>query len=375
MERHALGTERTAVDMMMRLLGLTLFLVWSAGALERPGVVFKVFQFPADKIPRIDGRTDDWDIVPDDYAIGIDQLKDTSEHAAQLDRKDLDVRVKVGWVKGLNRLYFLYEAFDNYWDFARKDLHNDTFELVVDGDLSGGSFLEPPGVRLSRKAIYQTFQNVYAQNYHIFTPALDKDWTMVWGCQNWLKDLPYANAAYNYNFRPGESGHLVLEFWITPFDYAACEGPAQSRESQLTENKLIGMSWAILDYDDVNSDTHTFWNLSHNTLMYGDASRLVAFRLMPLEPSLRKPIQADWLFRVLDMDRRVVSFQDRSQGEISNWTWDFGDGTRSAEQHPIHVYKQDGQYVVDLTVRGPAGESHHAKVWDVTILSDKSDQE
>ena len=40
----------------------------------------------------------------------------TSTHKP--DPKDLDIKVKVGWVKGLNRLYFLYEAYDNYWDFA-----------------------------------------------------------------------------------------------------------------------------------------------------------------------------------------------------------------------------------------------------------------
>jgi len=39
---------------------------------------------------------------------------------------------------------------------------------------------------------------------------------MVWGCQPWIKELPYANSAQRYNFRPGQSGKLVSEFWITP---------------------------------------------------------------------------------------------------------------------------------------------------------------
>ena len=34
---------------------------------------------------------------------------------------------------GLSQLYFLYEASDDYWDFSRSDLHNDIFEVVVDG--------------------------------------------------------------------------------------------------------------------------------------------------------------------------------------------------------------------------------------------------
>jgi hypothetical protein len=46
---------------------------------------------------------------------------------------------------------------------------------------------------------------------------------------------------------------------------------------------VIGMSWAILDYDDEKAERYgAFWNLSHKTTMYGDASDLVAFRLMPI---------------------------------------------------------------------------------------------
>ena len=160
------------------IVALLAFAAASALAIERPNVVYKVFQFPADKIPRIDGNTEDWDIVPEDYVIGTDQLSDTvNGHGTNIDPKDLDVRVRVGWVKGLNRLYFLYEAYDNYWDFARNDLHNDIFELVVDGDLSGGANIidmHPHRSLLDYWQGYFRFQNVFAQNYHILTPPGDK---------------------------------------------------------------------------------------------------------------------------------------------------------------------------------------------------------
>ncbi len=112
-----------------------------ASALDRPEVTFKIFQFPKDKIPRIDGNTDDWDIVPDSYAVGMDQLVDDEGRQAP-DPKSLDVKVKVGWVKGESRLYFLYQAYKSYWDFSRPDLHNDIFEVVVDGDASGGPLID-----------------------------------------------------------------------------------------------------------------------------------------------------------------------------------------------------------------------------------------
>ena len=38
--------------------------VTRVGALERPDVTFKVFQFPADQIPRVDGDAVDWAMVP-----------------------------------------------------------------------------------------------------------------------------------------------------------------------------------------------------------------------------------------------------------------------------------------------------------------------
>src|SRR5882672_2867246 len=291
-----------------------------ARALDRTNEVFKVFQFPADQIPRIDGDTNDWNMVPESYVIGTDQLvEDFGKHSVT-DASTPKIRLRAGWVKGLNRLYFLYEADDDYWDFSDPGLHNDTFELVVDGDLSGGPLIEkflPAKEMIGQWETYFTLHGTHAQNYHIFTPAEGKDWCMVWGCQPWIKELPYANAAQRYNFRPGQSGKLVLEFWITPFDYAPADGPSRAVVSQLKENAIIGLSWAILDYDDEKAERYkSFWNLSHKTTMYGNASDLCAFRLMPLEANLRKPIDAQWSFRVVDAARRLVAFREESGGEI-----------------------------------------------------------
>jgi hypothetical protein len=338
------------------------------GTAPPQGRIFEVFQFPADKIPRIDGDPSDWDMVPESYTIGLDQLHDDEHKHSQPDPKDLDIHVKVGWVKGLNRLYFLYEAYDNYWDFADPGLHNDTFEIVVDGDRSGGPLI--PQFRNNADQdtwdAHFSMHGVQAQNYHIMTPAEGKDWALAWGCQPWDKELPYANHAQRYSFRPGEAGKYVLEFYITPFDYAGCDGPQQAIESHLTENKIIGLSWAVIDYDGA-AKNNGFWNLSPEHTMYGNASFLNQFRLMPLEPQFQKAIEARWSFKVLDMNRRLVAFQDESVGKITSWRWDFGDGTSSDEQFPLHAYTKAGQYVVALYIEGPAGKSRMSKIWDVTV--------
>lgn len=353
-------------------LGVIFSISPAARALDRTNEVFKIFQFPADKIPCIDGNTNDWSVVPESYVIGTDQLVDDNGKHSVADVSTPKIRVKAGWVNGLNRLYFLYEADDDYWDFSQPGLHNDTFELVVDGDLSGGPLIEkfhPAKASLGQWETFFKVQSVHAQNYHIFTPHRDKDWCMFWGPQQWAKALPYANAAQNYSFKPGEPGRYVLEFWITPFDYASPDGAARSVESKLTENKLIGLSFALIDYDNVNSGgtNNGFWNLSRHHTMYGQADELCVFKLMPLEPQFVKPIEAKWFWQLLDESKRIAAFKDLSTGEIKSWHWDFGDGETSTEQNPIHTYKEPGNYVVVLDVAGPAGKARLSKVWDVTV--------
>lgn len=352
--------------MVITALMLAAFGYTSVPALERPDVEFKIFQFPTDKIPCIDGKTEDWNIVPESYAIGSDQLEDTvMGHVGSPDPKDLKVKVKVGWVKGMNRLYFLYEADDNYWNMYYK--RGDIFEVVVDGDLSGGDFINNPQIPDAMESHFR-FKGVHAQNYHIFTPPGEgRDWAMVWGCQPWIRELPYSNHAYSYNFREGESGHLILEFWITPFDYAPYNGPDRAVESKLEENKIIGLSWSVLDYDKDNGKYNGFWNLSHKTRMDSNASCQVAFRPMPLEPQFRKPIEAQWSFKVVDVDRRLVAFKDLSYGKITSWLWDFDDGATSTEQNPIHTYQKPGTFTVVLNIEGPDGKARRVKVNDVAV--------
>ncbi len=355
-------------------------------ALDRPDVTFKVFQFPADKIPRVDGDAGDWNIVPEDYAIRTDQFADDTGLYLKPEPKTLDVKVRVGWVKGLNRLYFLYEAYDDFWDFAQPGLQNDTFEIVVDGDASGGPLIdkghgeswtakqvgEPAAAREDRITVpeaHWAIHGAHAQNYHIFTPAAGKDWCMAWGAATWIKELPWSNAACHYDFKPGEAGKLVLEFWITPFDYAGPEGPQRAVESVLRENKLIGLGLIVIDYDDpANADRRGFWNLSRHHTSFGNASELCGFRLMPLEPQFVPTLEARWSFKVVDMDRRLVAFKDESVGKVTAWKWTFGDGEVSTEQHPQHAYKRPGSFVVVLQVTNADGTtSRRSKVWDVQL--------
>jgi PKD repeat protein len=333
----------------------------------RPDKEFKIFQFPQGQIPRIDGDFSDWNLIPESYTVGLNELKNTRYgEGKKLDPKDFELNVKVGWVEGLNRLYFYIDAFDNYWDFSDPVMRQDIFELVVDGNHSGGPFLDEKNWDFKNRRKDQPFfsgKGTHAQNYHIFTPALNKDWAMPWGNFPWIKEFPYANSACKYNFKQGESGRLQMEFYITPFDFASFDGPEHSIETQLKEDELVGISWSMLDFD--GKKCESFMNLSHDFRMISDASYLCAFRLMPLEESHQKPIEANWNFRIENKEKRIIQFLDNSNGEIIKRKWDFGDGETSEEQNPVHQYKSCNPWTVILSVEGPAGKSVRAKVWEV----------
>ena len=269
---------------MKRTLILSTLLV--AFVLTAEAQQYKVYQFPQGKAPVIDGCADDWLAVPDDYAVTEAAMKeDEGKHPAP-DSATLQITVKVGWSAETQRLYFLYAATDDYWRFSENSLSTDIFEVVVDGDCSGGPFIDRfhPTAPKDVWQAWFNFHGCHAQNYHIFTPPHGDDWCMYWGPQVWLKQKPFAEYAYDYSFKEGESGKLVLEFYITPFDHAAADGPHLSRQTVLTEGAEIGLCWAVIDWDADAESKDGFWNLSQEHTMYGNADYLQRFTLMPIIP-------------------------------------------------------------------------------------------
>lgn len=64
---------------------------------------------------------------------------------------------------------------------------------------------------------------------------------------------------------------------------------------------------------------------------------------------------ADFIYST---DFLQVQFTDRStdsDGSITDWSWNFGDGATSSTQNPSHTYAQPGTYTVTLTVTDDTG--------------------
>ena len=89
------------------------------------------------------------------------------------------------------------------------------------------------------------------------------------------------------------------------------------------------------------------------------------------------PPQADfWATPVNGGEPLVIAFTDTSTSYdgITSRTWDFGDGTTSTDQNPVHTYAQDGVYSVCLTVTEADGDSDTATRTDYIVVLDSGPQ-
>jgi len=53
----------------------------------------------------------------------------------------------------------------------------------------------------------------------------------------------------------------------------------------------------------------------------------------------------------------TIQFTDTSTGSPASWSWNFGDGTNSTEQNPMHIYFSAGTYDVTLVVSNANGST------------------
>ncbi|HIG32348.1 MAG TPA: PKD domain-containing protein [Flavobacteriales bacterium] len=84
--------------------------------------------------------------------------------------------------------------------------------------------------------------------------------------------------------------------------------------------------------------------------------RAVAINAQPINNGCIAPPVADFTTNGSSSCSGNVSFIDASLNQPNTWQWDFGDGTTSNLQNPIHTYLQAGTYDVSLFVSNGLGQ-------------------
>ncbi|PKK85800.1 MAG: hypothetical protein CVT48_03885 [Thermoplasmata archaeon HGW-Thermoplasmata-1] len=71
------------------------------------------------------------------------------------------------------------------------------------------------------------------------------------------------------------------------------------------------------------------------------------------------PPKADFTYMASDAKNNQIFFSDKSissEGSITKWVWNFGDGEISSEQNPSHTYEKLGEYTVKLIAVDETGD-------------------
>ena len=136
---------------------------------------------------------------------------------------------------------------------------------------------------------------------------------------------------------------------------------------------LSALTWTVIDYDGNNNpdniqDDNGFWSISHNIESYKNADVCIGFRLMPLLPQYRKPIEAEWSFKCPRYESASRCFSGRILRRYNIMVLGFRrrynfNGTTSGTRVP----KNWGIMIITLKVTGPKGTAKRIKVWDVVV--------
>jgi len=109
----------------------------------------------------------------------------------------------------------------------------------------------------------------------------------------------------------------------------------------------------LTGFFDIPSGTATgMWNVSVNR--FGQYSNdNVQFQVLPPVP----PVASFIGIPRTGLAPLFVQFADTSTGGPTSWSWSFGDGGLSTDQHPSHTYSGAGLYTVSLNVSNSGGSN------------------
>jgi PKD repeat protein len=82
-------------------------------------------------------------------------------------------------------------------------------------------------------------------------------------------------------------------------------------------------------------------------------------------PPVPKPAPPTAFFDYVGLSNRKIQFVNQTLGNFKSIAWDFGDGQKSSQFNPEHIYASSGNYEVRLTASNSGGFDVHTKYVEV----------
>jgi PKD repeat protein len=177
--------------------------------------------------------------------------------------------------------------------------------------------------------------------------------------------------------------HTSLPIFILLFILAGCEKPAPV--ASFTPSTDLAQVGDLITFTNTSQNADTYrWNFgdgsnssevspSHS---YDDAGTYTVELTATGEGGLSiatatltiahpEPVAAFTMDRHSALTLQAVHFFNNSENATS-YVWQFGDGTSSTEQSPIHSYSVAGTFTITLTANGPGGSASASDQISVT---------
>lgn len=188
----------------------------------------------------------------------------------------------------------------------------------------------------------------------------------------WNPSIGYAVGANGYAARSGDGG-LTWQMLPTPdatdqLTALDLVGPDELWVATASGKTLYsatgGQNWAVMDAGPAGFGSYSALAASPA----GDAwiagwQGTIRHFAGPPPPPVNQPPAAAFGFVTTGLSVAFTDTSSDSDGTIAGWLWNFGDGTTSTAQHPIHLFSVANTYIVTLTVTdddGATGVAGHA---------------
>lgn len=148
--------------------------------------------------------------------------------------------------------------------------------------------------------------------------------------------------------------------------------PLEVQFADSSRKNITGWAWYFGDGDISNepNPTHTYTEAgvySVSLTVVGKSNATVSKTKTDYIHVLEPPPVAGFFCHESTYVNVEEPFRDLSEGTLTSWQWDFGDGTLSHAPNPTHAYTASGTYTVRLTVEGPGGSDFTEK--SITVKS------
>jgi PKD repeat protein/predicted glutamine amidotransferase len=183
-----------------------------------------------------------------------------------------------------------------------------------------------------------------------------------WGDNYQWNSAGAGNDQAIWHFSIGKAGTHRISAWWSASSGRATNAPytinnVWGNVTVRVNQRLNGNQWNTLG--EYYFDEGNYWVVLTDNTDGTTVADAIKINFLYIEPP---PLEADFSSDVTSGEPPLtVQFTDQSNGNITEWHWDFGDSETSTEQNPTHVYTDNGIYTVTLTVYDASGSETETK--------------